>query len=483
MKTWLFLLFAFLIPAFVFAQKNVIPASQIPTLNLKLPEGSKQDKRFLSTVVAASLLETEVNDPNVSISEVEVYTLPPTPQSGFDAEVLVSELEKSGFEILPTDDDRIAWLVKGQTAYLIYFSMDKAETNFYLGKSNTVPKPTQGQPGQQVTPTSTQPTAPAYIPPLPPSRSSTSPSVNQQAPAPNPPASSQSPAQNPSSNSSLPKTPVAPFTGFQFTTSNFDDGWISSIQPDWVLAQKGETKVYLFFVLPYRSENFSGTGVMDRDFYWDNHVAPVFKTTSKAYQDGGEFVSSMQPKYVEGWGQDPQTGQRRFLGMYLTVSPNAAMLTVASTVDENSMRQIFPKASDRWTSDLVAMSRYNKFAIGPNDLNGTWQSGGSQMTQWYDSFTGAYAGATIASSSATFFFTGPTYSSIHNGATGAVGAMNTFQQEYIGNSTISNWTITLTNRYQGKTQQFDAHFQAVKGGRLLYLNNGAGEEYLLVKIR
>lgn len=483
MKTWLFLLFAFLIPAFVFAQKNVIPASQIPALNLKLPEGSKQDKRFLSTVAAASLLETEVSDPNVSISEVEVYMLPPTPQSGFDAEVLVGELEKSGFEILPTEDDRIAWLVKGQTAYLIYFSMDKAETNFYLGKSNKVPKPTQGQPVQQVTPTSPQPTAPAYIPPLPPSRSSTSPPVNQQAPAPNPSPSSQSPAQNPPSNSSVPRTPTAPFTGFQFTTSNFDDGWISSIQPDWVLVQKGETKVYLFFVFPYQSENFSGTGVMDRDFYWDKHIAAIFKTTSKAYQDGGEFVSSMQPKYVEGWGQDPQTGQRRFIGMYLTVSPNAAMLTVASTVDENSMRQNFPKASDRWTSDLVAMSRYNKFAIGPNDLNGTWQSGGSQMTQWYDSFTGAYAGATIASSSATFSFAGPTYSSIHNGATGAVGAMNTFQQEYKGNSTISNWNVTLTNRYQGKTQQFDAHFQAVKGGRLLYLNNRAGEEYLLVKIR
>lgn len=483
MKSCLLFLLSFLAPLIVLAQKNVIPANQITVLNLKLPEGSKQDKRFLSTVAAASLLETEVNDPNVSLSEVEVYTLPPTPQSGFDAEVLVAELEKSAFEILPTDDDRIAWLVKGQTAYLIYFSMDKTETNFYLGKSNIVPKPTQSQQVQQGAPTSPQPTVLAYIPPLPPSRSSTSPPINQQSATPNPPASSQSPAQNPPSNSSAPKSPVAPFTGFQFTTSNFDDGWISSIQPDWVLAQKGETKVYLFFVLPYRSENFSGTGVMDRDFYWNNHVAPVFKTTSKAYQDGGEFVSSMQPKYVEGWGQDPQTGQRRFLGMYLTVSPNAAMLTVASTVDENSMRQIFPKASDRWTSDLVAMSRYNKFAIGPNDLNGTWQSGGSQMTQWYDSFTGAYAGATLASSSATFSFAGQTYSSIHNGATGAVGAMNTFQQEYKGNSTISNWTITLTNRYQGKTHQFDAHFQAVKGGRLLYLNNRAGEEYLLVKIR
>lgn len=465
------------------AQKNVMEVTQIPSLGMSIPKGSKQDKRFLSTVAAGALLETEIGDPSISLREVEVYLLPPPAQSGFDAEVLVGELEKSGFEILPTNDDRIAWLIKGQNAFLVYFSMDKNETNFYIGKSNMVPKTAQTPSAGQAPSNAAQTTIPTYIPPLPPSRKSTKTSENQQAPSAIPPANSQISGQNPSSNSSVPKTQAAPFTGFQFTTSNFDDGWISSIQLDWVLVQKGDTKVYLFFVLPYRSENFSGTGVMDRDFYWDNHVAPFFKTTSKGYQDGGEFVSSMQPKYVEGWGQDPQTGQRRFLGMYLTVSPNAAMLTVASTVDENSMRQIFPKASDRWTSDLVAMGRYNKFAIGPNDLKGTWQSGGSQMTQWYDSFTGAYAGATIASSSATFSFAGSTYSSIHNGAKGAVGAMNTFQQEYIGNSTISKWTITLTNRYQGKTQQFDAHFQAVKGGRLLYLNNRAGEEYLLVKIK
>ncbi|WP_373497151.1 hypothetical protein [Aquiflexum sp.] len=272
-------------------------------------------------------------------------------------------------------------------------------------------------------------------------------------------------------------------SGFNYTTSNFDDGWVASIQPDWVLVQKGETKVYLFFVLPYQSENFDGTGVRDRDFYWDNHIAPLFKTSSKSYQDGAEFVSSMQPKYVEGWGVDPQTGQRRFIGMFLTVAPNSAMLTVANSAIEEGHRQNFPKAAHNWDSDLEKMSRYNKFAIGPNDLNGTWQSGGSQMAQWYNSVTGAYAGATFAASSATFSFSGNSYTSIHNGATGAVGAMNAFQQEYKGNATTTNWNITMTNRYQGKTQQFDAHFQAVRDGRLLYLNDRSGGEYTLVKIK
>lgn len=484
MKAFFGFMLVLLFPLVSAAQKNVIPTSQITALNLSLPDGAKQDKRFLITVAAATLLETEVHDPNIKLTDVEVFFLPPASKSGFDGDVLINNLEKSGFQILPTKDERMAWLIKKDASYLIYFSMDKAETSFYVAKSNMPPKPQN-----QITNSSSQTSdsqsgtmsVPVHIPPLPASRTASTPSSVPTQPQ------SSTPKQTPPIEKPLPPVinpaPLATFSGYQFSTSNFDDGWVASIQPDWVLVQKGDTKVYLFFVLPYQSENFDGTGVRDRDYYWDNHIAPLFKTNSKSYQDGGEFISSMQPKYVEGWGADPHTGQSRFIGMFLTVSPNAAMLTVASAASEAGLRQIFPRAADRWDSDLVRMSSYNKFAVGPNDLNGTWQSGGSQMTQWYNSVTGAYAGATFASSSATFSFAGNTYSSIHNGATGAVGAMNTFQQEYKGNATITNWNITMTNRYQGKTQQFDSHFQAVRGGRLLYLNDRSGGEYTLVKIK
>lgn len=271
---------------------------------------------------------------------------------------------------------------------------------------------------------------------------------------------------------------------FIFTTSNFDDGWTANIQQEWVLVEKGNARVYLYYAVPYNSDNFSGTGVMDRDYYWDNYVTQQFRTTTKQYNDAGEFISSFQPKYVEGRGTDPVSGNPAFIAMTLSVSPNAAQLTVASYPDEASFRQAFPNANDKYVSDLTAMSRYNKFAIGQADFYGTWQSGGSQMTQWYDAITGNYAGATIAASSTTFtFYNNGSYSSIQNGATGAIGAMNTFQQEYKGNNTVSNWNMVLTNRWQGKTYNFDAHYQAVRGGRILYINNNAGENYLLVRIK
>lgn len=271
-------------------------------------------------------------------------------------------------------------------------------------------------------------------------------------------------------------------SGFQFTTSEFDDGWRASVQPDWVLVEKGPIRVHLHYAVPYEASRFSGTGVMDRDFYWGEVVGKQFQVTGTAYRDDGEVVSSLKPKYVEGWGVDRASGERRFLAMALGVAPNAALVTLASAPDEASMRRAFPKANDRWGSDLLEMSRFNKFAVGPADLVGTWQSGGSQTTQWYDARTGAYAGATLAASSATFTFAADgTYRSVHNGATGAVGAMGTFQQEYAGRYQVTNWSVTATNRWKGETHTFDAHFQVVRGGRLLYLNDGRGGRDLLVR--
>ena len=296
------------------------------------------------------------------------------------------------------------------------------------------------------------------------------------------------PPQTPSSEPQKQTLPsVSQSQQFQFTASNFDDGWTATVQNDWVLVEKGNARIYLYYAVPYNADNFSGTGLMDRDYYWDNYVARQFSITKKQYNDAGEFISSLKPKYVEGWGTDPVSGGTRFLAMTLSVMPNSARLTVASFPDETSFRQSFPKANDQYASDLTEMSRYNKFAIGQTDFLGTWQNGNTSTMQWaYETPSGyeGYAGMTVAATSAEFTFNSDmTYSSIHNGATGAVGAMNTFQQKYKGKNNSTNWSMVLTNRWQGETHNFDAHYQAVKGGRLLYLNNKAGENYLLVKIR
>jgi hypothetical protein len=273
--------------------------------------------------------------------------------------------------------------------------------------------------------------------------------------------------------------------GYTFTTSNFDDGWVSTINNDYVLVEKSNYSVYLNYSVPYNASQFSGTGLRDAEFYWDNYVTKLFSVNSKQFNDGGSMA--LKPPYMEGYGTDKRTGRSCFIGMYLSIVPNSVSVVIGTAPDETSFRQLFPKANDPFGSDLAGMSRYNKFAIAANDLAGKWQNGNTETAQWYyvspAGYEG-YAGMTLAATSATFIFDrNGTYASIHNGATGAVGNMNTFQQEFKGNYTATNWMITATNRYGGKTDKFDASFMAIRGGRILRLDNGEGQVYSLVKVQ
>lgn len=274
-------------------------------------------------------------------------------------------------------------------------------------------------------------------------------------------------------------------SNFTFSTSNFDDGWKSTVQNDYVLVEKSNYSVYLNFSVPYNASQFSGTGKRDAEFYWDNYVSRLFSIKTKQYNDG--FSMALKPPYMEGYATDKRTGRSCFIGMYLVIVPNAVSLVIGTAPDEKAFRQLFPKANDPFGSDLSAMTRYNKFAVAAKDITGKWQNGNTETAQWYyvsPSGYEGYAGMTLAATSATFIFNnGGSYTSIHNGATGGVGNMKTYQQEYKGSYSVANWAITATNRYQGKSEKFDASFIVVRGGRILSLNNNAGQKYNLVKVK
>ncbi len=283
-----------------------------------------------------------------------------------------------------------------------------------------------------------------------------------------------------------PGVKPAPADGYKFSSTNFDDGWKSEVQNDWVLVSKGDIKVYLWYALPYDYSKFSGTGLQARHYYWDNYVTQHFTIQSKKFDNGG-FLSELSQDYIEGWATDKATGEKKFIAMRLSIAPNTAYITLGTASAENTLRQQFPNAADRYTSDLAGMSRYNKFAVSPADIIGKWENGNTSTAHWYyvtPSGYESYAGMTLAATSDVFVFNnGDTYSSIHNGATGAVGNMSTFQQNYKGKYTVSEWSITATNRWQGKTDKFDASFMAVRGGRILNLNNNAGSGFSLVKVK
>ena len=231
--------------------------------------------------------------------------------------------------------------------------------------------------------------------------------------------------------------------------------------------------------------DFTGNGKEARYFYWDTWVAKYFMTGEKKAQTASA-LSDYSENYIEGWATDRQTGERRYIGMILNIIAYTGTLSiiVVSAPDAAQLRQQFPKADLKYPNDLLPMYNYNKFAVGRNDLTGTWSSNGGGTVSWYSTTTGEYAGATGAAMSDRFIFNANgTYSSEHKGGYGVVGSMNVYQQKYNGAYTVSNWQVTATKRWEGKTEQFSAWFEIVRGGRVLHLDGGGGKSYTLYKER
>jgi hypothetical protein len=271
--------------------------------------------------------------------------------------------------------------------------------------------------------------------------------------------------------------------GYAFTTTNFDNGWTSTIYDDYVLTTKGNLKVYLSYIEKFNESEYSGTGKEKRHHYWNTCVAKYFTTGEMRYNPGGA-LSDYSSDYIEGEATDKQTGEKRYIAMILNIIPYTGRLSViiASAPDATQFRRQFPFADDKWKNDLLPMYGYNKFAAGKNDLTGTWSSSGGGTMSWYSTTTGNYAGATGAATADVFSFnTNGTYSSEHKGGYGVVGAMNTYQQKYKGAYTLNNWELAATNRWDGKTEQYNTWLEVVKGGRILHMDAGGGKSYTLYK--
>lgn len=283
-----------------------------------------------------------------------------------------------------------------------------------------------------------------------------------------------------SSSTSQPTTQPVQTGNFTFSVTNWDDGWVSTIEDDKVVVTKGASRVHLYYPVSYNDASRHA----GRDFYWDNYLVKEFRILNKQYRDHGEVISSFQAPYIEGTAIDPKTGKNCFLAMYVTSSNGNMFPVVAVMPDEATLRKTFPNAEKEYDSELPGMSRYNRFAVALNDIVGKWSGGGSAAANYYNAYTGAYAGmGAVAMSDKFEFLANGDYASKHQGASGMVGSMSTYSQEYKGKATVSNWEIVLPNRWEGKTSKYHAWFEAVRGGRILNLQDMqySGSRFSLVK--
>lgn len=279
-----------------------------------------------------------------------------------------------------------------------------------------------------------------------------------------------------SSASPLTITATPGKNGISLSTTNFDDGWVAQPFADYVKVTKGNMVVLLHYAIEITdamrdTNDVNGT-------LWNMVMASRYQLSNvRKYDNGGPCYFCID--FFEANAVDNASGKSCYVALRIVKNNGIARCIEIIASSEQAMKEALPTQEK-----IEALLNYNKFAVTEADVVGTWEESSGSYVNMYNSYTGTYAGMSAATSANKFIFkAGGLYESTHKGAYGMVGNMKAYDQKYNGASKVTNWDITLTNQFEGKTKVYWAQFEAVRGGRVLHIANKEykGENYHLVK--
>jgi hypothetical protein len=298
--------------------------------------------------------------------------------------------------------------------------------------------------------------------------------------------------ENPTPPVNNPTTSIQ--TGYKFNSTTFDDGWVSTIQEDWVQVEKGPIKVLIHY--PKEGTIFPADPDVLTTAAWNILVAPRYSGLSNFKTS---YVQDYKrPYFGTGYATETISGQQKLVvlfrrggGWIEVICPDNATFTrefgfnpesiawgkvseySGGWVVTNSAGTIV-NADPEVFNKLENMVTYNRFAVAASDLDGTgkWNAGYSSNTFYANYYTGAYAGMTTYSSSQWFDFkAGQKYHWELVAANSGMGQIQTAQAKSDGSfKSINDWQLLCSN-IEGKPKTYDAYFTAIKGGRVLWLND------------
>lgn len=266
---------------------------------------------------------------------------------------------------------------------------------------------------------------------------------------------------------------VAKKDGFTFNTTNFDDGWTSTVQEDWVEVKKGTITVFLHY--PKQGTVFPADPEPLTNAAWNILVAPRYSNLKNYKTD---YVSSYNRAYIaRGTATSNTTGQPTYIVFFRQGQTGWMEITCPDKNTFIQQYQFDPEAV-RWDFEtsllepVIKMANYNKFAVGANDFKGTWTSDFTGIQQMYSVYTGQYAGMNMHQSSQTFEFgAGSTYKWNLTAVNGMVGNLKFANAKSAGKfSVVNNWQVQFSD-IEGKPKKYDAYFSCIKGARVLWLQD------------
>jgi hypothetical protein len=262
--------------------------------------------------------------------------------------------------------------------------------------------------------------------------------------------------------------------GFAFNTSNFDDGWTSTAQEDWVMATKGNTRVLIHY--PNKNVESYSTDLLERlKNAWNVLVAPRYSSATNfefkpiRYFESVEFAeadviekATGKPVHVVLFKKNFSGGAARYLEF---ITPTKSVFEKEFVAYHND--------PDGWDK-MTIMVTYNKFAVAASDLRGKWTNKFTGVTQYVNAVTGLDAGMTSHASVENFQLgPGNDYKWEVTVASGVVGNLKFQNAKSSGKFSMSgNWKVNFSD-IEGKPRAFNAYFSCIKGLRILWLDDTA----------
>jgi hypothetical protein len=282
-------------------------------------------------------------------------------------------------------------------------------------------------------------------------------------------------------NQPRPNTPTGGTTGqsggqrITIGTTNFDDGWVAKALPDYVQVTKGNVEVRIY-APDGQIDKKIPQGMYSLDYAWSITVPPAFNTGQVLVRDKTPY-SMDEENMWEAPITDKQTGLARYAGLTIIWNSGRFHTVLVLAPNQGTYRQLFPGFAS-----FANMLNYNKFAVAAADLMGTWSESSVTGLNYYNVYSGAYAGTGVTAGSSKFVFRpNGTYDLelkyYLNGKSG--------QSNYQGKYTVNEWQAVLTGQQsRDDNGEFWCKFEAVRGGFILHLMHKkytGGQRYTLYK--
>lgn len=272
-----------------------------------------------------------------------------------------------------------------------------------------------------------------------------------------------------------PPVSTTPITadGYTFNTSNFDDGWTSTVHEDWVQVVKGTTRVLLHY--PSKETGYNSDAMQGLKNAWNVLVASKYTGIGTV---NFTPIRGFEPiEIAEADATDKSTGQQVHIVLFKkNYTGGNGRYMECITPDRNLFVQEFGEydVNESHWEKVERMANYNKFAVSASDLMGKWTSNFSGSTHYVNAYTGLYAGMNSHSSNEKFQFSaGNKYTWSLGVASGMVGNLKFQSAKAAGKfSMVGNWQVNFSD-IEGKAKTYDVAFVCMKGMRVLWMNGTA----------